>query len=566
MAEAIATNFPPVSKKSLHFTTPKHNHNIEKKLDNSPLPVLGELLSPEQSQAITNNVIENDAPKMRKVTNGRVVVEDELNFLESPKRKRRRISPNLAIDDDDFEITPPASPDADEKIMMKIKQHRQQKSCNFNTTLEPNETETRTLSRDVNHTTVHVLRRQPQGKHLTVTGHDGERVYVKVRDDDKLVDKTKIVVYGNRSDGSLQLLSTSIDVLREIIEEKRTNQLLEESQRISDELEREVNENRVIAKRDGNETKTGSLWVDKYGPQQYSELLSDDGTNRTLLRWLKLWDYVVYGKEYKPKEEKKKTTKPNMKKWGANVPEVVEELDEHKRPVHKVALLCGPPGLGKTTLAHVIAKHAGYNVIEMNASDDRSAEIFRTRIESATQMKSVLGPDQKPNCLIIDEIDGAPAPAINVLLSVIKRKDTAASAPEPSQFGIPGKKKKKKQTMLLRPIICICNDQFTPSLRQLRQQSLIVQFPPTLSTRLATRLNEIARNNYLKTDQTTLLALCQKAENDIRSCINTLQFIRGQFSQLTLQMINSMSIGQKDQHKGLFAVWNEIFQLPRVSK
>lgn len=41
---------------------------------------------------------------------------------------------------------------------------------------------------------------------------------------------------------------------------------------------------------------------------------------------------------------------------GLNVPSVPQ-----------VALLCGPPGLGKTTLAHVIAKHAGYNVVEMNA-------------------------------------------------------------------------------------------------------------------------------------------------------------------------------------------------------
>lgn len=41
-------------------------------------------------------------------------------------------------------------------------------------------------------------------------------------------------------------------------------------------------------------------------------------------------------------------------------------------------------------------------------SDDRSPDIFKTRIDAATQMKSVLGASEKPNCLIIDEIDGAP--------------------------------------------------------------------------------------------------------------------------------------------------------------
>ena len=33
----------------------------------------------------------------------------------------------------------------------------------------------------------------------------------------------------------------------------------------------------------------------------------------------------------------------------------------------QTALLCGSPGLGKTTLAHIIAQHAGYNAVEMNA-------------------------------------------------------------------------------------------------------------------------------------------------------------------------------------------------------
>ena len=51
----------------------------------------------------------------------------------------------------------------------------------------------------------------------------------------------------------------------------------------------------------------------------------------------------------------------------------------------------------------------GYNVVEMNASDDRSPEVFRTHLEAATQMTSVMGKNPRPNCLVLDEIDGAPA-------------------------------------------------------------------------------------------------------------------------------------------------------------
>ena len=65
------------------------------------------------------------------------------------------------------------------------------------------------------------------------------------------------------------------------------------------------------------------------------------------------------------------------------------------------ALLHGPPGLGKTTLAHVVASHAGYNVVEINASDDRSLQAFKVKLDAATQMKSVSNADQRPNCLII---------------------------------------------------------------------------------------------------------------------------------------------------------------------
>ncbi|NWU18833.1 CTF18 protein, partial [Dyaphorophyia castanea] len=211
------------------------------------------------------------------------------------------------------------------------------------------------------------------------------------------------------------------------------------------------------------ESASHCLWVDKFTPRRYMELLSDDYTNRCLLKWLKLWDTVVFGKDKAVKKPKPGPAAPpplshpkeHPSKWKTKVQlteEVLEaELDQHKRPKYKVALLCGPPGLGKTTLAHVIARHAGYNAVEMNASDDRSPEVFRTRIEAATQMRSVLGSHERPNCLIIDEIDGAPAASINVLLGIIQRKEAAGEAG--------AGRRRREGGILLRPIICICNDQ-----------------------------------------------------------------------------------------------------------
>ena len=51
--------------------------------------------------------------------------------------------------------------------------------------------------------------------------------------------------------------------------------------------------------------------------------------------------------------------------------------------------------------------------------------------------------------------------------------------------------KRRQGALLLRPIICICNDLYAPSLRQLRQQALVVHFPTTESTKLAGRLLEV---------------------------------------------------------------------------
>lgn len=69
-----------------------------------------------------------------------------------------------------------------------------------------------------------------------------------------------------------------------------------------------------------------------------------------MLRWIKLWDKVVFNRKPKIKPIKsvdEKFNVNNQKRFFKPQFELDTDLDEHGRPKYKVALLCGPPGLGK---------------------------------------------------------------------------------------------------------------------------------------------------------------------------------------------------------------------------
>ncbi|GAV05676.1 hypothetical protein RvY_15770 [Ramazzottius varieornatus] len=399
---------------------------------------------------------------------------------------------------------------------------------------------------------IQVFRRQPKSDHISVDS-DGQKLYLRFKKKN-----WQKLEHASFADANVRHTSSqaSFHAFRILLDDVR-NQM---------DVDRQIPKDYTPTLPVNTAFEARDVWVEKYRPNRYLELLSDEGVNRALLHWLKLWDPVVFNREpsfMNPYnnfgKRKKKDDKPQFdrRKYGG-VSDIFFTVDADKRPKFKAALLCGPPGLGKTTLAQVIARHAGYEPMEMNASDDRTIEIFRNRVESSVMNGNVVsmlqdGKVNRPKCLIIDEIDGAPANTVEYLVKLLKGEARTN----------PAKKKTKTKLGLWRPIICICNDMYVPALKSLRQSTMVLRFPSIDRSRLVSRLSDICRGMEVQADSSVLTTLCEKSEDDIRTCLNSLQFASVQGKRLNIQEISKATMGCKDNRKQLLKVWETIFRLPR---
>lgn len=163
------------------------------------------------------------------------------------------------------------------------------------------------------------------------------------------------------------------------------------------------------------------LWTVKYAPKSEEDLIGNHGIYEKLVSWLK---------------------------------------DTNKE--QKAALLSGPPGIGKTTMAHMAGKSCGFIVLEFNASDCRNKKTLHESVKemtgntalgagffTSTSSKEKASLTMKPQVLIMDEVDGMSSGdrgGMAELISIIKKSKI--------------------------PIICCCNDRSSPKVRTLANYCL----------------------------------------------------------------------------------------------
>lgn len=78
---------------------------------------------------------------------------------------------------------------------------------------------------------------------------------------------------------------------------------------------------------------------------------------------------------------------------------------------------------------------------------------------------------------------------------------------------------------------------------------------PPNSHDLAKRLQDICTRENLKADLRSIMLLVDLVEGDMRSAINSLQFMKTKTNIITAELVRSSCVGVKDMQKGLFPVF-----------
>jgi replication factor C subunit 1 len=228
---------------------------------------------------------------------------------------------------------------------------------------------------------------------------------------------------------------------------------------------------------------SNQLWTVRYAPQSINQICGNKSQVEKLGRWLRAF----------PKNQRTKFKMPGADGSGT----------------FRAVMIHGPPGIGKTTAAHLVAKLEGYDIVESNASDTRSKKLIENSLKGVLSTTSLMGyfsagidaveASKKKLVLIMDEVDGL-------------------SAGDRGGVGAIAAVAKKSQI----PMILICNERKQPKMKPFDFVTYDLGFRRPTTDMIRGRISTIAFREKLKMPPNVMNALIEGTGADIRQVINML--------------------------------------------
>jgi replication factor C subunit 1 len=209
-------------------------------------------------------------------------------------------------------------------------------------------------------------------------------------------------------------------------------------------------------------------------------------------------------------------------------------------------MIHGPPGIGKTTAAHLVANLEGYDVVETNASDTRSKKLVEGGLLGVLDTTSLQGyfsghgknvETQKRNLvLIMDEVDG---------MSAGDRGGVGALAAAAKKTNI--------------PLILICNERSLPKMKPFDHVTFELAFRRPTADMIRARLSTICFREGLKIPPQVLDSLIAGTNSDIRQVINMLSTVK--LDQKTLDYDQGKELSKSWEKHVILKPWDIVSKI-----
>ncbi|WP_460129749.1 replication factor C large subunit [Thermococcus prieurii] len=199
-------------------------------------------------------------------------------------------------------------------------------------------------------------------------------------------------------------------------------------------------------------------WVEKYRPRKLSEIVNQEKAIEQVRAWIEAW---LHGNP----------------------------------PKKKALILAGPPGVGKTTTVYALANEYGFEVIELNASDERTYEKIERYVQAAYTM-DILGKRRK--LIFLDEADNIEPSGAREIAKLIDRARN--------------------------PIIMSANHYWEVP-KEIRNRALIVQYKRLTQRDIIKALVRILKREGKTVPKEILYEIAKRANGDLRAAINDLQTV-----------------------------------------